>query len=118
MDSNELYELTMKFSNRIWELVDSWKYFEKDTIGKQIVRSSDSVSANLKEGFGRFHERDKKRFFLIARGSLLETSSWIQKSKDRNLIRECDYSILMAQYQQIKTNLNKLIYASYYQTSN
>ncbi|WP_373867801.1 four helix bundle protein [Mucilaginibacter phyllosphaerae] len=32
-------------------MVLEWNYFVKDTIGKQITRSADSISANIAEGF-------------------------------------------------------------------
>ncbi|WP_366914315.1 four helix bundle protein [Mastigocoleus sp. MO_188.B34] len=39
-------------------------------VGKQIVRSADSVCANIAEGRGRFNDQDNRRFVKIARGSL------------------------------------------------
>ena len=68
-----VYQLAEKLANKIWNIVQSWNYFEKDTIGKQIVRSSDSVCANIAEGRGRFNDQDNRRFVRIARGSLYET---------------------------------------------
>ena len=35
----------MKFGN----IVKGWDYFFKDTVGKQLVRSADSVGANIDE---------------------------------------------------------------------
>ena len=32
----------------------NWTYFKRDSIGKQVCRSSDSISANIAEGFGRY----------------------------------------------------------------
>ena len=52
-----------------------------DTIGKQLVRSADSIAANISEGFGRYHFKDSKRFYYISRGSLFETKTWLEKSK-------------------------------------
>jgi four helix bundle protein len=34
-------------------MVAEWETFAKETLGKQIVRSADSVGANISEGFGR-----------------------------------------------------------------
>jgi four helix bundle protein len=43
----------------------------------QIRRSALSVSANIAEGFGRHHAKDKLNFYLYyaSRGSLAETKS-------------------------------------------
>jgi four helix bundle protein len=48
----QLYQLSMDLGEQIWIVVNKWNYFEKDTIGKQLVRSANSVPANLSEGFG------------------------------------------------------------------
>lgn len=42
-----VYKKSFLLGEAVWEMVSNWQYFEKDTIGKQIVRSADSVSANL-----------------------------------------------------------------------
>ncbi|MCU0369845.1 MAG: four helix bundle protein [Bacteroidales bacterium] len=86
LKSLEIYKISMEIGEQIWLLVDQWKYFEKDTIGKQLVRAADSVAANISEGFGRFHYNDSKHFFYFARGSLYETKTWIEKARNRNLI--------------------------------
>lgn len=48
-----VYKLSERLANDIWKIVNSWEVFAKDTIGKQIVRSADSVGANIAEGLGR-----------------------------------------------------------------
>lgn len=55
-------------------------------MGKQIVRSADSVCANIAEGRGRYNDQDKGRFVKIARGSLYETVSWLRLAYARQLI--------------------------------
>lgn len=80
------YKKSFDFSNEVWIHVIKWDFFAKDTVGKQIVRSSDSVSANIAEGFGRFSKKDKVRFYRISLGSLEETVDWIRKAFMRELI--------------------------------
>ena len=64
------------------------KSFEKNTIGVQFVDSSDSVGANISEGYGRGSFADRSRFAKISRGSLFETIHWTKKSKRRKLIKD------------------------------
>lgn len=83
----EIYQRAEKFSDEVWCEVTSWKdYFAKDTIGKQLVRSADSIGPNIAEGFGRFHYKENKNFCYFSRGSIIETKSWLKKCKTRNLI--------------------------------
>jgi four helix bundle protein len=85
LDKISAYNKSFQFSNEVWEIVIKWDYFAKDTVGKQLVRSADSVSANIAEGFGRYGKTDKIRFYRIGLGSLEETEDWINKSSVRNL---------------------------------
>jgi hypothetical protein len=38
-----VYRLSENLANEIWFIVQKWDYFAKDTIGKQIVKSADSI---------------------------------------------------------------------------
>ncbi|MFC1732623.1 four helix bundle protein, partial [candidate division KSB1 bacterium] len=65
--------------------------FEKDTIGKQLVKAVDSISSNLSEGYGRYHFNDSRQFCYYSRGSLYESLTWIKKSYNRKLISKRIY---------------------------
>jgi four helix bundle protein len=86
IDKISSYMIALDYSNEIWNLVITWDYFSKDTVGKQLVRAVDSVSANIAEGFGRYSKKDKIRFYRISIGSLEETGDWIRKSYISKLI--------------------------------
>ena len=58
LEELQVYRLSMGLGEKVWKIVNEWDYFSKDTIGKQLVRSVDSVAAILSEGFGRFHFKD------------------------------------------------------------
>ncbi|WP_375512490.1 four helix bundle protein [uncultured Nostoc sp.] len=60
----------------------------QDTVGKQIVRSADSIGANIAEGVGRGSYQDDRRFVSIARGSLYETQHWLRRAYSRNLLTD------------------------------
>lgn len=99
----------MELGCQIWKIVNEWKYFDKDTIGKQLIRSCDSIAANLSEGFGRFHFNDSKKFAYYSRGSLFETKTWINKASERNLISEEDFKILINDLDILGVKLNNYI---------
>jgi four helix bundle protein len=58
----EIYRLAEKLSDIIWEIVIKWDYLPKRTIGSQYVKASDSVGANISEGYGRGSFADRARF--------------------------------------------------------
>lgn len=92
LETLEVYQLAEAFSDKVWFLVADWKYFEKSGIGAQLTDAADSVSANIAEGYGRHYFGESKNFYFYARGSLLESKSWLSKCKRRKLIpeKQCD----------------------------
>lgn len=62
------YSTAFSFSNQLWDVVITWDYFAEDTIGKQFVNAADSISANIAEGFGRYHKKDKIKFYYYSLG--------------------------------------------------
>ncbi|NHA05229.1 four helix bundle protein [Mucilaginibacter sp. HC2] len=106
LDDLEVYQLAETFSNEIWLLVSEWNYFAKETVGKQIVRSADSIGANIDEGYGRYHYKENRDFCYFSRGSILATKGWLIKSRDRDLIPEEQFQALMQKLQTIHLKLN------------
>jgi four helix bundle protein len=90
-------------------IVSKWDYFAKDTVGKQLVRSVDSIAANLSEGYGRFHYKENKQFCYYSRGSLYETKTWLKKAHDRRLIVDNDFQSLQNDLETIAYKLNNYI---------
>ncbi|MDZ4873879.1 MAG: hypothetical protein CLLPBCKN_003275 [Chroococcidiopsis cubana SAG 39.79] len=85
-ESLEVYKLAERLANTIWQIVQQWDGFTKDTMGKQIVRAADSICVNIAEGRGRHNFKDNQRFIKIAKGSLYETISWLRLAYTRNLL--------------------------------
>lgn len=103
------YKIAYNLSNYVWNIVILWNYFEKDTVGKQFVRSVDSVSANIAEGFGRFGKKDKVNFYRYAFGSVKESLDWNEKAKKKNILDENDYNYILAELQKMPKEINYLI---------
>lgn len=104
------YRLAFHLSNLVWDEVVQWDYFARDTVGKQFVRAIDSVSANVAEGFGRYHKKDKIKFYRYASGSLKECFDWNEKARTRNLLNQEVYNTIFTQLQHLPRALNQLIY--------
>jgi four helix bundle protein len=75
LEDLEVYIDANIIADEIWSLVSKWDYFQKDTIGKQIVKSSDSIGANISEGYGRYFHKENLQFCYYFRGSLYETKT-------------------------------------------
>ena len=84
----EVYKVAMEIGDNIWDIVDKWDFFNKDTLGKQFVRAADSMALNIAEGYGRYFYKENKNFNYYSRGSAFECTSCLRKAVKRNLITE------------------------------
>ncbi len=109
LEKLELYNNAENVSDEIWDIVIHWDYFLKDTIGKQLVRAADSISANIAEGYGRYLYKESKQFYFYSRGSIQETKAWLSKCQRRNLIDEVKCKMLMERCQKLLLQLNAYI---------
>ncbi len=109
LEKLQIYQLSMETGEKILEIVYKWNYFEKDTLGKQLVRTVDSVASNLSEGFGRFFYEENKQFCHYSRGSLSETKTWLTKSKNRKLISKYEYENFISDIDKMGKKLNSYI---------
>ena len=101
----EAYRHAVALGDAVHAEVLRWDSFERWSTGLQLVRSVDSVGANIAEAVGRWHEADKRRILFIARGSLYETEHWLTTAAKRELL-EGSYS---SQVNEIARALNGLI---------
>ncbi|MEG3920069.1 four helix bundle protein [Microcoleus sp. POL10_C6] len=104
-----VYKLSERLADEIWQTVKTWEPFAKDTIGKQIVRSADSVGANIAEGVGRGSYQDNRRFVKIARGSLYETQHWLRRAYTRNLLTVQQVNTFTAIINDLAPQLNSYL---------
>ena len=101
-----VYKLAEDLADGIWNIVLRWDRFARDTIGKQIVRSADSVGANIAEGTGRHDYQDNRRFVKIARGSLNETQHFLRRAFRRKLLTSADVKKIKPLVDNLAPQLN------------
>lgn len=67
----EIWQLARKYRQQISAFVKALPADEKYRLSDQLTRASRSVTANIAEGYGRFHYQENIQFCRHARGSLL-----------------------------------------------
>jgi four helix bundle protein len=105
----DVYKLSEDLSDLIWYGFDTWPKKVQQTIGYQIIRSVDSIAANIAEGYGRFTPADRKKFYLYARGSFEETKAWLRKLIRRKIIGESELSEYQRIIDELGPKLNAFI---------
>ena len=109
LEDLEIYQLAMEIGDEIWFSVIDWDNLAKYSLGQQIIRSADSIAANISEGFGRYHFKDRKNFMFYARGSQSETKTWLAKAKNRNIVSQNFYKTEIQKLEKLGVKLNNYI---------
>jgi len=102
----QVYQLSEELADRVWDVVVSWNWFAKQTVGRQLVRAADSIGANIAEGNGRRDTKDNRRFVRIAWGSLNETQHFLRRAYKRKLIKKADSDFLAPIIGELGPKLN------------
>jgi len=105
----EAYSISFELSNQIWDIVIQWPHLAQKTIGAQFIDAADSISANIAEGFGRYHKKDKIKFYHYSRGSTSESIDWPEKSIRRKLLNEDQYKHIKVELEKLPKAINSLI---------
>lgn len=109
LEDMEIYNISMEIGDEIWFSVVEWENLAKFSIGQQIVRSADSIAANIAEGYGRYHYKDRKNFMFYARGSHYETITWLTKARNRQIISNEFFEGIIAKMEKLGIKMNNYI---------
>lgn len=117
LEDLEVYKLARELSRVGWEIYDSLDWQIKKINGDQFIESTDSVGANIAEGYGRFHYLDKIKFYYNGRASLNECNDyWIELLYERGKVKDEDYKEFKNIAGKLLIKLNRLISATFQKT--
>jgi four helix bundle protein len=109
LDNLEIYKIARTLSKLAYEIYKTLDVDQKIIIGQQFLRSVDSVSANIAEGYGRFHFLDKVKFYYNARASLMESINWLELLYEREWITTQEFELFKIQAESLQIKLNAFI---------
>lgn len=81
---------------RIYKVTKDFPKEELFGLISQIRRASASVTANIAEGYGRYHQKDRIKFYLNARGSNTELQNHLILAHDLKYIPDEIFNELKA----------------------
>ncbi|MBO9564804.1 MAG: four helix bundle protein [Niastella sp.] len=105
-----VYKICRTFRKRISDIVrQKFPGNEEYRLKGQVLNASRSVTANLAEGFGRFHHQENIQFCRQARGSLTETMDHMIVAFDDGFISEEVLKEINNEYKACLRDLNGYI---------
>ncbi len=114
LEDLEVYKIARKLSSIAWNIYEAMNWQQRKIMGDQFVESTDSVGANIAEGYGRFHYLDKIRFYYNSRGSYLESKNhWLSLLNERKCIDVRFYDEYMKVSEDFLIKLNNFISSTY-----
>jgi four helix bundle protein len=82
---------------------------EKYKLTDQLIRASRSITANIAEGFGRFHHQENIQFYRHSRGSLFECIDHLTVALDEKHITQLEFDTLKQKLNDLNRILNGYI---------
>lgn len=110
----EIYKTSRELSVIAWKIYKNLDWQTKKIIGDQFIESTDSIGANIAEGYGRYHFLDRIKFYYNARGSFLESSEhWIDLLNDRGFVSTESFLQFKSTSKKLSKKLNNFITSTY-----
>ena len=106
-----VWQKAHQLSVKIFKLTVDLPRSEDYGLTSQIRRSSNSVSANIAEGFGRKTNKDKAYFYVVARGSAFETQSHLLYGQAVGYFDAETTEAYFNEYEELLFEINKLMRA-------
>jgi four helix bundle protein len=104
-----VWQKSVALVTSIYALTRTFPQEEKFGIVSQLNRASISIPSNIAEGWGRESAKNYLQFLRISRGSLMETETLLEISKNLGLIKNNDFSDITNQIQEVSKILQGLI---------
>jgi len=90
----ESWKVNHEFVKQVYRITKEFPPEEQFGLTSQLRRSASSITANIAEGFGRYHAKDKVRFYYLARGSNSESQNHIILAYELGYLNQKDYDTL------------------------
>lgn len=105
-----VWRKSLEFASAVYkEVIPLLPQEEKWILGNQIRRSSQSIPANIAEGYGRHYYPECIRFFYIARGSLEETYSHLCLTHNLGIVNDLLFKRLETDVVELRRMINGYI---------
>ncbi|MCL4640517.1 MULTISPECIES: four helix bundle protein [Olivibacter] len=105
----EVWKHCRSFRNKLGEVIKLLPNEEKYRLSDQLKRAARSVTANIAEGYGRFHYQENIQFCRQSRGSLYEILDHLICALDEQYIDNATFDKCKADLEKCIALLNGYI---------
>lgn len=105
----DVWQKAHNLSVEVFRLTNPLPRSEDYALTSQLRRSSNSISANIAEGFGRTTKKDKNYFYTVARGSAYETQNHLLYGNGVDYFDLETTESLISEYDDLIHQLNKIM---------
>lgn len=104
-----VYKKSLQLVTEIYELTACFPNVEKYGLVSQLRRSSVSIPSNIAEGASRSTLKDRRRFYQIARSSLVELDTQINISIELGFISINQVKVIEQIVNEVFAMLSKML---------
>jgi four helix bundle protein len=104
-----VYKICRAFRKDVSELVKLFPREERFLLSAQLLDATRSVTANIAEGFGRYHHQENIQFCRQSRGSLSEVMEHLIAAYDEKYISKETLTLFNKKYKKCLLELNSYI---------
>ena len=104
-----VWQLARNYRHAIYQITSKFPQQENYQLNAQIRDAAISITANIAEGYGRFHFKENIQFCRISRGSLNETLDHLHAAVDEGYISKDDFNKIYSQGREVEKVLNGYI---------
>ena len=105
----DVYKISFLLLNEVYKITKVLPKEEKYGLSSQMRRAAVSVCSNIAEGASRFSKKEKKRFYTVARGSVVEIDTQIDISLQQKFINTGHVIDLNKHLESVFRILSKII---------
>ena len=98
----DVWQLGRALRLQLYELSEQLPQQERYNLCSQIRRAAVSLTANIAEGYGRFHFKENAQFCRISRGSAYELMDHLITCKDQGYLNE-------QTFEDLRKNLSRFV---------
>lgn len=110
----EVYKLARELSRIAWRIYIRLDWRDKKIMGDQFIEATDSIGANIIEGYLRYHFLERIRFYYIARSSLAEAADhWLELLEEREKVHAETRTLYKSVSKELSVKLHNLIVSTY-----